>query len=224
MTMNLHTIIRARYLEAADTDDRLPSARLEPSSARGFWPAYDYTFEDMNGWGTERLAEDREFRFRRLPPSMQAIKRHAEVMDWTGSILTSPEHRHLVWGWAQCIVRGRSFSGWCRDTNRHRRTAVARTERAFDLIVSHFRRKGDLPTLPEQKWLFQLCDAECNIPTTIANCASEEWAVKRPISWIDPDHKPIDTLTNEAAVAEFERFLAKTRKRRRRQQEARAAA
>lgn len=220
--MNLTDIIRSRYLEASDTDDRLPSARLKPSTSVGYWPAFTHNFEDKNGWGTERLAEDREFRFRRVPPSMQAINRHAEVMDWTGSILQDPEHRRLAWAWAQCKVRERSFRSWCRRTNRHPRTALCRAQRAYDIISGHFCRKPETLTLPDPKWVFAEDGLEgINLP---GSDFASDGPTKSATSWIDPGSVPIDTLTTPEAVEQFERFLARTRKRRRRQQEARVAA
>lgn len=218
--MNIATIIRTRFLEAAETDDRQPSARLKPAGPATCWLPYDHDFEDRVGWGDVRLAEEREMRFRRLPPSRPAIERHAEVMEWTRLILSDPEHRHCAWAWARCKVRERSFRQWCRRTDRHPRTSLQRAMRAYDLIAAHFRGNGQIPTLPDSKWVFAEDEEYGTFPAIIEDAAY----IACPTSWADPDHKPFDTLTDEAAVEQFERFLARTRKRRRRQQEARAAA
>ena len=49
-------IVRARFVEACDTERRMPRGRT--GSAMGYWPSYQHTFEDMAGWGTKRLAEE----------------------------------------------------------------------------------------------------------------------------------------------------------------------
>lgn len=221
--MNLSAVIRTRFLEAAETDDRLPSAKLKPATGGGYWPGFAHDWEDMAGWGERRLAEHREevWSGRAIPPSRAAIGRHAEVMEWTRLILSDPEHRHCAWAWARCKVRERSFRHWCRRTDRHPRTSLQRAMRAYDLIAGHFRGNGQIPTLPDSKWVFA---EEGENGTFSAIIRADVPYVAGPQSWSDPDHKPIDTLTDETAIAEFERFLAKTRKRRRRQQEARVAA
>lgn len=214
----LQLIVKARFLEAADTDDRLPSARLKPQAASGYWPEYHPTFEDMAGWGTQRLAEDREMRFRRIPPSAAAIQRHGEVLDWTRLLIDDPERRKIVWAWAFCCARERSFGKWCRDTGRVKNTALRRLERVFDAIAREIRGSGDQPTLPDEKWLLRIC------PETGINPAILDAEPARKASaWIDPTHRPADLITTPKAVAAFEAFLARTNSRRRKEQMRRAA-
>lgn len=49
-------LIKARFVEAAATERRLPAARLAPSATSGWWPEFKYSVADMNGWGGKQLA------------------------------------------------------------------------------------------------------------------------------------------------------------------------
>jgi hypothetical protein len=223
--MNIADIVKARFLEAANTDDRLPRARLAPGTSSGFWPEYFPTREDKNGWGTLRLAEDREMRFRRIPPSAAAIHRHTEVMDWVRTILTDPEHRVLVWHWAFAGAREHwSFGRWCRNTGRVKRTALRRLERAFDLIAAEFRRKGLFPTLPDAKWVFQIEGENGTHFDIVGEESAGGKAVPQIRAWSDPGAPRSETILTPEAIAEFEKFLAKHNRGLRRRREVREAA
>jgi hypothetical protein len=107
----------------------------------------------MNGWGTERLAEERELRFKRMPPSSAAISRHDEVMGWTVDILLNARHRHIVWAWARCRMRGSSFAEHCRRRGMVKITAYRHFNAAVERILQHLRKRGTPVGLPDDSWI-----------------------------------------------------------------------
>jgi len=140
-------IVRHRFIEAAQTERRLPLGG--GSQSTGFWPAYVHTFEDMNGWGTRRLAEEREMRMKRIPPSAGAISRHTEVMAWTAELIHDEEHRWLIWSMANCIASERSFSAWCKAEGMVRMTAYRRIDRICEAISANLNNANALLRLPD---------------------------------------------------------------------------
>jgi hypothetical protein len=151
--------IKDRFIEAADVERRSPRERLGPSTKLGYWPEYQASFEDKAGWGSARLAEEREMRFRRLPPSAAAISRYEEVLlVWTAEYLDTEYERRLVWFWAFSKAGGRSFSAICRKKGWSRDTANNRLKRLFARISAKvvndpnsLSRNGNIPdctTLP----------------------------------------------------------------------------
>lgn len=42
-----------------------------------------FTRSKIERWGSKRPVEEREMRFKRVPPFAAAMSRHTEVMDWT---------------------------------------------------------------------------------------------------------------------------------------------
>jgi hypothetical protein len=145
--------IKDRFIEAAEVERRSPRERLGPSTKLGYWPEFKATFEDMTGWGSARLAEEREMRFRRLPPSSAAISRYEEVLlVWTAEYLETEYERRLVWYWAFSKAGGRSFSAICRKKGWSRDTANNRLKRLFARISAKvvndpnsLSRNGNIP-------------------------------------------------------------------------------
>ena len=90
--IELMAIVKARFIEAAHTDMRLPNERTRPSNKTGFWPALTLSTQDwietQNMWGEmreERIADDFAARFNRRPPSAAAIRvRLASV--WSSNV------------------------------------------------------------------------------------------------------------------------------------------
>lgn len=107
----------------------------------------------MNGRGTERLAEEREMRFRQMPPSSAAISRHDEVMRWTVDILLNARHRHLVWAWARCRMNGKSFAGHCRKRCMARVTAYRHLTTAVSRMSEELRNRHVILQMPEERWM-----------------------------------------------------------------------
>ena len=135
--------IADRFIEAAETELRLPAAKVRPAGYGRSWVPYVFDMADMVGWGTERLAEERKMLPRRLPPSAAAIQRHEECLIWALEIV--PEKtRRILWAWSFARAQGRSFVGWCRAKGVVPRTAYNRINRAFDDISEKIRREDGL--------------------------------------------------------------------------------
>ena len=144
-------IVRSRFVEACDTERRLPLGG--GSSSSGFWPAYVHSFEDMNGWGTKRLAEEREMRMARTPPSAAAISRFEEVMAWSASMIHDDTRRKIIWIWSACQVSGHSFASRCRKFGWVKMTAYRRLHAVSDAISCNLVNDLVLLRMPDEKWV-----------------------------------------------------------------------
>lgn len=144
-------IVRSRFVEACDTERRLPLGG--GSSSGGYWPAYVHSFEDMNGWGTKRLAEEREMRLARTPPSAAAITRFEEVMRWSAALIHDDARRKIIWTWAACQVSGHSFADRCRKFGWVKMTAYRRLHAVSDAISRNLDNEGVLLRYPDDKWM-----------------------------------------------------------------------
>jgi hypothetical protein len=164
---------------------------------------------------SDKVGNDDERSSYRRAATRDAITRHAEVMDWVRTILTDPEHRQLLWHWAFSIVRGRSFAAWCKANGKVKRTAISRISRVFDLIASDFRRKGLFPTLPDAKWVFQIEGENGTHFDSVGEESAGGQAAPQIRSWADPSAPRSETILTPEAIAEFEKFMAKTNRRRR---------
>lgn len=205
-------IIQARLIKAADVARRLPPA--SSLAARGYWPSYEHSFEDKAGWGTKRLAEEREMRARRLPPTAEALSRHDEVVGWIASALDDDRLRRILWAWALSQAAGRSFSARCKREGWVRITAYRRRDVAIDAISVYLRNNGILSRDPAQEWLIQVSpDVAC-----ISSTLDEETApAKSPTSII---HDPLALKLPDDQEG-FAKHLASVNRQRRREQERR---
>jgi Domain of unknown function (DUF6362) len=208
-------LVRARFVEAADTERRMP--RVGAVERAGFWPAYVHTFEDMNGWGTKRLAEERELRMRRIPPSAAAITRFDEVMNWTAYRVDEPR-RSLVWAFAHCRANGWSFSAKCKKEGWNRVTAYERLEKLFRRLAIELDIDSVVLRKPDEKWTLQ----ECPIPgTNSGTMASDDdgGPSKSPRSLIVPGALASDLLKTDADVKRFAKHLKAVNRARRKERE-----
>jgi hypothetical protein len=210
-------IVRARFVEACDTERRMPRGRT--GSAMGYWPSYEHTFEDMAGWGTQRLAEEREMRFRRTPPSSGAISRHDEVMRWTGELISDETVRRIVWAWAWCQMTGSSFSARCRKRGWVKATAYRRLQTAMAQISARFRNGHSVLRLPDEIWVRQQQPIQ-GIHSGTGSVDRGEPA-QSPTSQIFDGDRPGHTLTSPQAIDDFAKHLTDLNRRRRREQERR---
>ena len=134
--------IKARFVEAAETERNLPSAQIGPASSSGFWPEIVHTVEDVRGWGAERYREQRQADFNRvkLQPSAEAISRWEEVLGWCIDLVEKEDRRKLLKAWAACQVKG-NFLGWLRKHDIARTTAKRRLNTEFEKIEIKLRNK-----------------------------------------------------------------------------------
>lgn len=186
----------------------------------GYWPQYVHTFEDMNGWGTKRLAEEREMQMRRTPPSAGAISRYFEAMKWTAELISEENRRRIIWAWAFCQTSNRSFAEYCRKHGLVKMTAYRRLGGVFQSVSEKLINNSVLLRNPDEKWV---------LPNT-ANTGTSSLTLASPDDGAPDTHKtfqifdgdrPGHTLTSPQAVDLFEKFLERTNKRRRREQERR---
>lgn len=211
-------VVRARFVEACDTARRLPKVG-GPSDKGGFWPAFMNTYEDELGWGTVRLAEKRQMFARRLPPSSAAITRHDEVMTWTAEYIEDETRRRIVWGWAWCRLSGASFAERCRENGWVRLTAYRRLSTTIDCIVHRLHTERVLKREPDQRFLLQEEPSMPCVDGTLETSDTQRSPSQTAVIFDGP--RPRDMLTTPKAVEDFSRFLEKTNKARRHEQERR---
>jgi hypothetical protein len=221
MTIWTPEIVRARFVEAVDTESRLPQGGGSNSS--GFWPSYVHSFEDMNGWGSKRLAEEREMRMRRLPPSSAAISRHEEVMTWTRTLVVAERRRRLVWAWARCRHADDSFAEWCESQGIVKMTAYRHLKATVERISRHLDNAAVLLRMPDERWVLREAPVSGTDSNTLGLPDVASQPEKSPTSQIFDGARPGNTLTSPQAVAGFERFLTRTNKARAKAQERRHA-
>ena len=116
--------VAARFAEAAETGRRLPRVRVQ--GYFNVWPAFV-----RDGW---EGFDDKDYQYRPLPPTPDAIERMLESMRWMQWL--EVEQRHLVWmrsnryRWEQI---GRRFA--CAA-----RTAQRRYDAAIHLVALHLNK------------------------------------------------------------------------------------
>jgi len=129
------------FIRAAETDRRLPDT-ARPARLKAQSLPYHHDKADMNGWGSERLEEERaafwEERSTRLKTS--------DVSDWEKAnsliILVDDEsERRCLWHWAIGKAGGRPFKRWCDQEGIHVETGRRRKDRAISLIALALIRK-----------------------------------------------------------------------------------
>jgi hypothetical protein len=211
-------IVRARFIEAADTDRRMPGGGGAGKS--GYWPQYVHSFEDMNGWGTKRLAEEREMQMRRTPPTAGAISRYLETLRWTAELVADENRRRIIWEWARCQTSSRSFAEYCRREGLVKMTAYRRLGGAFQAISQKLINNSALLRMPEEKWVLPNPPNTGSSSLTLATHDDDAPAPHKSFQIFDGD-RPGHTLTSPQAVELFEKFLTDTNRRRRKEQERR---
>ncbi|MEI6414995.1 MAG: DUF6362 family protein [Pseudomonadota bacterium] len=120
MTIWTFDQIAERFIEAVDTDRRLPPVRVQ--GYFNLWPPFL-----RQSW--EGFAE-RDYDYHPLPPAPAAIDRMMETIGWLQWV--EEEQRHLIW------MRARNFK-WheiARRTGMTRQTAWRRWRGAIRLLVA----------------------------------------------------------------------------------------
>jgi len=208
-------IVRARFVEACDTEQRLPLGGGKQSC--GYWPAYVYSFEDMNGWGTKRLAEEREMRLKRIPPSAAAISRFDEVMTWSASLIHDDTRRHIIWTWARCQAFDLSFAEQCRGFGWVKMTAYRRLHATSDAISRDLDKSGVLVRYPDEKWVLPSQPVSGSSFDMLALGDDDGQPTVHPTFQVLD--KAVDLLTTPDAIADFRKHLTAINRQRRKEQE-----
>lgn len=117
-------IVRARFVEAADTMLHIDVSGIAPARLKAFWP--------------EHVMEYNEIRLR-YRPSAEAISRAEEVMyGWMLDHVPDDERRIILSRWSLCMAAphiGGSFRNFCKETGRSRSTAERRLIHAFSRVA-----------------------------------------------------------------------------------------
>ncbi len=117
--------VAARFEEASDTAERLPSPR-----SLGYFNIWPTILKTPHG----RLHDDPEIRF---PPSPDAVDRMVETNRW--ALWLEEEQRHLIWMCAQrCKWREISARFACEKS-----TARRRWHRALNLVADQLNHASE---------------------------------------------------------------------------------
>lgn len=197
---DLSLIMRARFIEAADTMVHLDVRGVRPDRMRTLWP--------------EVLPEpivhtDIRVRYR---PSAAAISRAEEVLqEWLRVYVTDEERRILLSRWSVCLaaphVAG-SFRDFCARTGRVRRTAERRIQSEFQKLSGALLAVS--PMLQEPDW--------SRISPMMPNSPGGLDRVRPPMPrhethWLPDDARPVfDAASPE--LAELARRLERGNRRR----------
>ncbi|WP_370194392.1 MULTISPECIES: hypothetical protein [Aurantimonas] len=141
-------VVKARFVEAIDTDEQV-STRLEcPPAVRSLWPA-------TQSIGSENDPVPNIWR-----PSALAISRSHEVMhQWLIDFVPDLEHRRLILAWSASMARPKkygSFARWCKKSGRARSTANHRLLAAFSIVSALIRKNGKSLQAPDWSRVGQL--------------------------------------------------------------------
>ncbi len=127
--------IGERFIRAVEISMMAFAAVGPRAPKRAAWIEYPHTQADKNGWGAERLAEERkDFWSTMRTPSARDISEAEETQEWLLLVGNEGERRCLT-AWAWCLARRKSFKDWCRAEGIHPETGRRRKERAILRIL-----------------------------------------------------------------------------------------
>ncbi|MBZ5761569.1 hypothetical protein LAV84_18365 [Rhizobium sp. VS19-DR104.2] len=123
-----------RFIRSVEVIEKLYS--IGPSQAKSAWMDIPYTQADKNGWGSERLADERKAFWNSLKrsPRPWEITEAEETQDWLRHV-TSEDERLCLMGWARCMALDGIFKDWCKAEGIHVETGRRRKERAILRIL-----------------------------------------------------------------------------------------
>ena len=207
--------VKARLIEAVDIERRV-TVKGMPGCGNG-WPTYNFDSADRAGWDDQARTDDLEkWAARKFTTSAEQSRWQEVVFEWRDFI--PAERRNLVWGFAECRAKGRSFSKYCEDRGLVRMTAYRRIDRVLEKLASAFALESRTLRLASDKWVLQvegIQNTDCDV---IKDAASKRSAKKHPPFRTEKHH---DNLTTTAAIAEFSQHLADVNEARRKSQERR---
>lgn len=204
------TIVRARFVEAADTMLHLDVRMIRPAAVRSLWP--DIQPEPM----------DRVETMIRYRPSAAAISRAEEVMyGWLLDYVRDEERRVLLGKWSMCIAAPHivgSFRQFCKKSGRVRRTAERRLFREFQHVSNEMLKTSQ--SLHEPNW--------SRVSPMMPNSDSDFDKVREPVArhalhGMTADGKPVYDPDSPELAALIKR-MEKANLRRQRDQRKREAA
>lgn len=174
--------IGERFIRAVQIIEGL--YHVGPGNTRGAWVAVPYTQADKNGWGSERLADERRAFWNSInrAPRPWEITEAEETQGWL-SLVPNKDERSALISWARCMALGAIFKDWCKQQGIHPETGRRRKERAILRILLAFSRK---PLQHNENDLFSLLPDTPEISDKSVNIAEDA-----PTSWMAENAKPM---------------------------------
>ncbi|MDW9726319.1 hypothetical protein GOB91_29160 [Sinorhizobium meliloti] len=132
--------IGERFIRAVQIMEGL--YRVGPSRGGSAWFDIPYTQSDKNGWGSERLAAERQAFWNSInnAPRPWEITQAEETMGWLVHVTDESERKCLT-TWALCMATEGIFKDWCKRVGIHPETGRRRKERAILRILLALTRK-----------------------------------------------------------------------------------
>lgn len=178
--------VKARFVEAVDTDEHVSTKLDRPPPVRSFWPA-----SQSVGADTDPIPQV-------WRPDASAISRSHEVMHgWVLDFLEDEEQRRLVLAWASSLANPKrygSFARFCKKSGRVRRTADRRLAQAFSIVAALIRKSGKSLQAPDMRrvsTLTRFSDREVDMVAEVVSQASFE-SHDGIGAWRADDAKPAD--------------------------------
>ncbi|ASY62505.1 hypothetical protein SJ05684_c10470 [Sinorhizobium sojae CCBAU 05684] len=204
--------IEELFIRGAEIDRRLPDT-ARPARLKAQAMPYVHDFDDMLGWGTDRLIEERQAFWDARSTRMQT----KDVAIWEECmnliVLVSRERdRRCLWAWSRSKAGGMPFNRWCKDIEHiHRNYGNECRRRASTEITAHLLRNALIDIHNSENSALQdtpeIGDKSANIGET------------RTYSWMAPD-----AFTREMQPEAQDFTWANLQNERRRQRQARKAA
>lgn len=203
--------IGERFIRAVQIMEGL--YRVGPGGGGSAWFDIPYTQSDKNGWGSERLAAERQAFWNSInnAPKPWEVSQAEETMGWLSHVPAEGERRCLT-SWARCMAMEGTFKDWCKREGIHPETGRRRKERAILRILLALTRK------PLQH---NEIDVESLLPDTPElGHKDPKMADDAPTYWRPDDAKPVCSFDEDLqdfswAKAQWERRKAReTRKQR----------
>jgi hypothetical protein len=132
--------IGERFIRAVQIIERL--YYVGPRQGKSAWVDVPYTQADKNGWGTERLADERRAFWNSInrAPKPWEISEAEETQGWLAYVEDESERLCLI-SWARCMATKVFFKDWCKRQGIHPETGRRRKERAILRILLRITRK-----------------------------------------------------------------------------------
>lgn len=173
--------IGERFIRAVQIMEGLYS--IGPHQGRSAWPDSPYTQADKNGWGSERLADERKAFWNTLnrSPRPWEVTQAEETLGWL-SMVSCERERTCLTSWARCMATKRYFKDWCRQQGIHPETGRRRKERAILRILLGL----DCRTLQHNK--IDVSDLLPDTPETGHKSVNMDEGARK---WMAPEAKPL---------------------------------
>jgi len=177
---DLIMIVKARFIEAADTIANMDVGKLRPSKERSLWPAYQT--DDVGGHHPGYGINGNHVPYR---PSSKAISRAEEVMyGWLLDYVDEDRSRRLLGQWAACQAtprRAGSFRSFCKKNGISRSTADRRVDEAFKAVAAAIFKNAQ--SLQGPNW--------SRVMPMMPNSRMDEGKMATVTRWMADDAKPM---------------------------------